>query len=164
MQLTRPKITSKSEAKAKRSRSKQEAKPKRNISEMEAKSNQDKKQAMINALSQTLGIVTQAVKICGISSRTHHTWTKEDEEYAFAVQEITDLAIDFAEKKLFELIDGAEKEVVTQNGKVVTIKEAPNTSATIFYLKTKGKKRGYIERQEITGEEGRPIIHIAGNI
>ena len=131
---------------------------------MEATQNQDKKQAMINALSQTMGIVTQAVKICGISSRTHHTWMKEDEEYAFAVQEITDLAIDFAEKKLFELIDGASKEVVTHNGRIVTIKEAPNTSATIFYLKTKGKKRGYVERQEITGEEGRPIIQIAGNI
>lgn len=131
---------------------------------MEAKSNQDMKQAMINALSQTLGIVSQAVKIVGISSRTHHTWMTTDEEYAFAVQEITDLAIDFAEKKLFELIEGAEKEVVTHNGKIVTIKEAPNTSATIFYLKTKGKKRGYVERQEITGEEGRPIIQIAGNI
>jgi hypothetical protein len=130
---------------------------------MEAKSD-DKKQAMINALTTTMGIVTQAVKICGISSRTHHRWMQEDEEYAFAVQEITDLAIDFAERKLFELIEGAEKEVVTHKGEVVTIKESPNTTATIFYLKTKGKKRGYVERQEITGEEGRPVIQIAGNI
>lgn len=131
---------------------------------MEAKQKQDNKQVMINALIQTMGVVSRAVKLCGISSRTHHRWMQEDEEYAFAVQEIADLGVDFAEEKLFELIGGATREVVTNKGEVVSIKEPPNTSATIFYLKTKGKKRGYVERQELTGEDGRPIIQIAGNI
>jgi hypothetical protein len=43
------------------------------------------------------------------------------------------------------------------------IKEG-NVAATIFYLKTQGKQRGYIERQEVTGADGAPIIEIIGNI
>jgi len=43
------------------------------------------------------------------------------------------------------------------------IKEG-NVAATIFFLKTQGKKRGYVERQEVTGAEGAPIIEIIGNI
>ena len=53
---------------------------------------------------------------------------------------------DFAESELMKLIkDG-------------------NVAATIFFLKTQGKARGYIERQEVTGADGAPIIEIIGNI
>ena len=105
-----------------------------------------RKKAMIQALEKSLGVVTTAARQVGIERTTHYVWMKEDEEYKQAVQSIEDIALDFVETKLHTLIQNED------------------TAATIFYLKTKGKKRGYIERQELTGSEGAPIIHIAGNL
>jgi predicted DNA-binding transcriptional regulator AlpA len=97
------------------------------------------KKAMIEALEKSLGIVTQACKVVGISRDTHYRWMKDDEEYKQAVQDLGDVALDFAESKLHKLIDQG------------------NPAATIFYLKTKGKNRGYIERQEIAVAEKKPL-------
>ena len=88
------------------------------------------KKAMIEALEKSLGIVTTACKTVGISRETHYRWTREDEDYKKAVESISDMTIDFAESQLHK-----------------QIKEG-STAATIFFLKTKGKQRGYIERIE----------------
>ena len=107
------------------------------------------KKAMLEALEKTLGIVTTAAKLAGIERNTHYTWLREDEAYKEAVEGITDVAIDFAESQLNQLMQGATHEVVTHRGDIVEIKDAPNPSSVIFYLKTKGKKRGYVEKQEV---------------
>lgn len=88
------------------------------------------KRAMVAALEKSLGIVTTAVRTVGIARSTHYDWMQDDAEYRAAVEGISDIALDFAETKLHKQI------------------EKGDTTATIFYLKTKGKKRGYIERTE----------------
>jgi len=90
-----------------------------------------KKLAMLKALEKSLGVVTPACKNVDISRETHYRWLKEDAEYKAAVESTDDIAIDFAESNLHQQIK----------------KGVP--SSTIFYLKTKAKKRGYIEKQEI---------------
>lgn len=90
-----------------------------------------KKLAMIEALEKTLGIVSQAANMVGIHRSTHYLWMSEDEAYKSAVDGIADIALDFAEGKLHQ-----------------RMKDDSDT-AIIFYLKTKGKKRGYIERSEL---------------
>ena len=40
---------------------------------------------------------------------------------------------------------------------LLTEMKSGNIASIIFYLKTKGKKRGYVERQEITGKDGEAI-------
>jgi len=97
---------------------------------------------MITALASKLGVVTDACNEVGIARKTHYEWYKEDAEYAEAVDDIANVSLDFAESMLYQRM--REKD----------------TTAIIFYLKTRGKARGYVERQEITGKDGEPIIPI----
>tara|TARA_Y100001937_G_scaffold97094_1_gene132149 strand:- start:826 stop:1173 length:348 start_codon:yes stop_codon:yes gene_type:complete len=90
----------------------------------------NKKQAMLEALEQSLGVVTTACKVVGIERKTHYNWLEQDEDYKAAVKSIENVAIDFAESQLHKQI------------------KKGSTPATVFFLKTKGKKRGYVERQE----------------
>ena len=93
---------------------------------------------MLKALDSTLGVVHRAAKTCGVPRRTHYNWMASDPEYAAAVTDIQEAAVDFAESALHH-----------------QIKEG-NVTATIFYLKTKGKARGYVETQDITSG-GQPL-------
>jgi hypothetical protein len=72
-----------------------------------------------------------ACKETEITRTTHYEWYKTDEEYRQAVDGMEDIVLDFAESKL--------------HGNINKGKE----TSTIFYLKTKGKKRGYVEKTEI---------------
>jgi hypothetical protein len=95
------------------------------------------KKAMLDALEKSLGVVTSACKSVGVGRTTHYLWVGTDPEYKAAVEELSDVAIDFAESQLHK-----------------QIKEG-NSTATIFFLKTKGKKRGYVERQEVDVSSGK---------
>jgi|TARA_R100000482_G_C5104639_1_gene137375 predicted DNA-binding transcriptional regulator AlpA len=96
------------------------------------------KKALIEALEKSLGIVTTACKKVGIGRTTFYNYYNDDSEFKAQVDDIANMSLDFAESKLLEQI------------------KDNSTAATIFYLKTKGKKRGYVERQEITGADGVP--------
>jgi hypothetical protein len=56
------------------------------------------------------------------------------------VESLEGVALDLAESKLHEEILGG------------------NTAAIIFFLKTKGKKRGYVERQEVESVQRQPDL------
>jgi len=104
------------------------------------------KKAMLDALEKSLGVVTSACKTVGIGRTTHYLWMDSDPEYKAAVESLSDVALDFAESQLHKQIkDG-------------------NSTATIFFLKTKGKKRGYVERQELDVSTGKMFqIEVLGD-
>jgi hypothetical protein len=94
------------------------------------------KKMMLVALKESLGVVMPACEITGTSRTTHYIWMKEDPEYRRAVEECREMAIDFAESALHKQIKGG------------------GVPSTIFYLKTIGKDRGYVERQELDVDGG----------
>jgi len=90
------------------------------------------KKDVLKALERSLGVVSTACKKANIGRTTFYRWIQDDPEFKAAVDEISEMAVDTVESKLFDLITKQE-----------------NVTATIFYLKTKGKSRGYVEKQEI---------------
>lgn len=102
-------------------------KKKKKVSKIEKKK-ESKKKKLLNALEDSLGIVTLACKSAGISRGIYYKYINSDESFKKAAEEISEVALDLAEHSLLTQIKAGE------------------TTATIFYLKTKGRKRGYVER------------------
>lgn len=106
------------------------------------------KRNLLEALEKSLGIVTTACKSVGCSRKTFYQYCAEDEEFKKNVEDVGDIALDFAESQLHKQIrDGVP-------------------SSTMFYLKTKGKKRGYIESSNLNigGQEDKPVQITGVNI
>ena len=84
-----------------------------------------KKTAFLKVFESNLGVITPACKSIGIDRGTYYLWMEKDAEFAAACQHIQESAIDFAESTLFKQMKKGD------------------TTAAIFYLKTKGRRRGY---------------------
>ena len=90
-----------------------------------------KKRLFLEALEKTLGVVAPALREVGIARMTVKRWIDSDPDFKALYDEMDDLVLDFAESHLHKQIkDGIP-------------------ASTIFLLKTKGKKRGYVERTEL---------------
>lgn len=99
------------------------------------------KKKIIEALEKSLGIVTPACKEVGISRNVFYTWYREDDEFKKQVDDINEITIDFAENQLLKKIkEGSERSI-------------------LFYMKYKGRKRGYSESIDITSD-GKAITEI----
>lgn len=85
---------------------------------------------MLELLKAKCGNVSESCAELGITRQLHYYWMKNDAEYADAVAEIDEANIDFAESQLRRAIKDGD------------------TTSIIFFLKTKGKNRGFSERVE----------------
>ena len=95
---------------------------------------------MIEALREKHGNLSAAARFLGCSRNTISRYIEQYPTVKAVADEERETLIDFAENQLFKQV---------QEG---------NITAIIFTLKTIGKHRGYVERQEVTGANGGAII------
>lgn len=105
----------------------------------------ERKRTFLAALNASYGNVTEACEASGIASSVHYYWMERDEDYRRAIIALEQKMLDFAEGQMRKNI------------------QAGKEASLIFYLKTKGRARGYVERHEVTGPDGRPM-QIEGRI
>jgi len=89
------------------------------------------KKEILETLEETYGIISTACTKAKISRRTFYNYISRDKTFAEQIHEIRERNIDVVEDKLFQKI---------LNG---------DTASIIFYLKCKGKHRGWSEKQQV---------------
>jgi len=90
-----------------------------------------KKQLVVNMYKESLGNISVTCTNANISRQTFHNWRNKDDDFAQSLIDVEERNLDFAETQLLKAI------------------KAGKTIELLFFLKTKGKRRGYYEKQEI---------------
>jgi hypothetical protein len=95
-----------------------------------------KKEIFLEALKRNLNVITAACEQTGFGRQTFYNWCDKDPEFRRRVDELNDIQFDFVETQLLKKIkEGSEASI-------------------IFYMKTKGKKKGYGDNLDITTNGG----------
>ena len=97
------------------------------------------KDQVLAALEAAGGFITKAAAKLGCSTMTVHNYLNKYPDLREAKLAIDDQYLDLAEEKLLSLI------------------RRGSLGAIIFMLKCKGRERGWIERQTITGPDDTPL-------
>jgi len=121
------------------------------------------KKLAIKAFRATRGNVTEACAASEIARSTFYKWLQEDEDFKSEVDAVKEELVDFFERQLQTLAEGANYEALDVNGEIRTLRDKPNPTAVIFALKTLGKHRGYVERQEIDANIQPVLINVGIN-
>lgn len=105
------------------------------------KGTKDDKELFLKLLVRNAGNKSKACKAMNMSRQTVYNWMDDDPEFKKQVDEVEEILIDDAESALMKAIkDG-------------------NVTAIIFFLKTKGKSRGYVESMDMSAD-----LHVSANM
>lgn len=85
------------------------------------------KERLLTALQNNAGLISKACRAVGISNNQYYIYYKSDPDFKEKVDQIKEGVIDLAESQLYQLI------------------QEKNPQAIFFFLKYRGKDRGYTD-------------------
>lgn len=94
---------------------------------------------MITAIRESNGILAVSARKLGCSRQTVHNYVNKFATVRDAYHDARETNIDYAEGKLMKAIDKG------------------SVPALMFFLRTIGRHRGYVERQELAGVKDAPL-------
>ncbi len=92
------------------------------------------------AIRDLHGNLSAVAKQLGVCRQTLYTYIDRHPSIQAVVAESRETMLDNAESALYRAVLNGE------------------AWAVCFFLKTQGKRRGYVERQEVTGADGGPLV------
>lgn len=100
------------------------------------------------------GILSDIAANFSVTRQTVYNWCEEDAEFKQALEDSRERFVDLAESNLRKLVAGVPAIEKDENGekRFAGWIERPSETAIIFTLKTRGKKRGYVERSEVAAD------------
>lgn len=89
-----------------------------------------------------------------VARNTVYAWCRDDPNFAQTLEDSRERFVDLAESNLRKLVAGVPAIETDENGdkRFAGWIERPSETAIIFTLKTRGKKRGYVERSEVEAD------------
>ena len=97
------------------------------------------KKQLIEAMKKFHGIVTKSCEAVGISKNQFYQYYNNDSNFKAEIDSMEDINLDTVEDKLFQNIMDRDK------------------ASIFFYLKYKGRKRGYVDSQDLNISGGLDI-------
>jgi hypothetical protein len=97
------------------------------------------------------GMLSDIARVFKVTRKTVYNWVNEDPKFKEIIDDTRETNLDIAENRIISLMKGIPAIETKPDGTQVLAGWAtePDRTMLIYYTKTLGKHRGFVERQEV---------------
>ena len=116
-----------------------------------------RKKAFLKVAALNRGNITKSIIAANVGRRTFYNWIDQDPEFAAQFDDVLESLLDFVMDQALALISGIPE--LDEKGKLLRYKLKPDPNMIQFYLRTRGRSRGFTEHSELGVAAHIPFIH-----